>query len=79
MIDDRVVAITGANTGIGKSTAIALAQQGYRMILLARKFEHDPIRYSAMSEDQAAEIWQRSEEMTNLLKWREEIFGPAEK
>lgn len=38
-IKDKVVIITGASSGIGKSTAIALAQNGAKLVLCARSEE----------------------------------------
>jgi NADP-dependent 3-hydroxy acid dehydrogenase YdfG len=35
-IKDRVVIVTGASSGIGLSTAIALSERGARVALLAR-------------------------------------------
>lgn len=36
MNSDKVVLITGATEGVGKSTAAALAQQGYHVVLHGR-------------------------------------------
>lgn len=38
-MDQRVALITGANTGIGRITALALADRGYQLILAGRSLE----------------------------------------
>lgn len=35
----KLVVITGASSGIGKATAIKLSQEGYPLLLLARRLE----------------------------------------
>jgi NAD(P)-dependent dehydrogenase (short-subunit alcohol dehydrogenase family) len=45
---ERIALVTGATSGIGKVTARALAQQGYRVVLLARD--------ARKAEDAAAEV-----------------------
>ena len=37
MADSRVFVITGASSGIGAATAVAASQQGYRLVLAARR------------------------------------------
>jgi NADP-dependent 3-hydroxy acid dehydrogenase YdfG len=36
-IDGKVVALTGASSGIGEATALLLAERGARMVLAARR------------------------------------------
>src|SRR5947209_6700837 len=38
MAEGRVVVVTGASRGIGRATALALAQAGYRLALAARSY-----------------------------------------
>jgi NADP-dependent 3-hydroxy acid dehydrogenase YdfG len=42
MVDKPLVMITGAGSGIGKATALAFAQAGYKLLLLGRRIE--PLR-----------------------------------
>jgi len=39
LIEDRVAIVTGAGTGIGKATAIQLAENGFKVALLGRRLE----------------------------------------
>jgi NADP-dependent 3-hydroxy acid dehydrogenase YdfG len=38
-IEDKVVAITGASSGIGEATAVLLAERGAKVVLGARRTE----------------------------------------
>src|SRR4051794_41986196 len=46
MIEDKVVAITGASSGIGEATALACAKAGARVALAARRAD----RIEALAE-----------------------------
>lgn len=39
-IDGKVVALTGASSGIGEATALLLAERGARVVLAARRVDH---------------------------------------
>jgi len=48
MADKPLVMITGAGSGIGKATALAFAQAGYRLLLLGRRIE--PLRALGLAD-----------------------------
>ncbi len=79
-ITDKVVAITGASSGIGEATALLLAEQGAKVVLGARR----PDRL----EDLAARIMnmggevayastdvKRREDLSNLVRLARERYG----
>src|SRR5947207_9453378 len=58
---DRVIMITGANSGIGKASSLALAKMGATVVMVARNQEK--------GEDARSEIIkERSEEHTSELQ-----------
>ena len=48
MADKPLVMITGAGSGIGKATALAFAEAGYRLLLLGRRIE--PLRALGLAD-----------------------------
>lgn len=46
-IDNKVVIVTGANTGIGKETALAMAERGAKVYLACR----DPVKCDATRQE----------------------------
>ena len=38
-LENKVAIVTGANSGIGKATAIRFAQEGATVVLCARRYE----------------------------------------
>ena len=82
MIDlrDKVVVITGASSGIGKAAAIAFAQTGAHLVLVARR--HEKLKelesYIASFKPQCISVKTditREEEVKNLFDEVERIFG----
>lgn len=39
MVDNKVIVVTGANSGIGKETALVLASEGAKVVLAARRLD----------------------------------------
>jgi 3-oxoacyl-[acyl-carrier protein] reductase len=54
---NQVVIITGASSGIGAATALALAQRGARLCLLARAAEKLALVAEAARAEGAADVW----------------------
>lgn len=74
----RVAVITGASSGIGAATATSLAEQGYRVVLLARRQE----RIDALAEQIgaaataiAADVTDRDSLVAAAQRVRDELGG----
>ena len=39
IVDNKVIVVTGANSGIGKETALVLASEGAKVVLAARRLD----------------------------------------
>jgi NADP-dependent 3-hydroxy acid dehydrogenase YdfG len=63
MSKERVAVITGASSGIGAATAIALAKEGFRVIAVARRTDRlsDLSKQSTLIESFTCDITQQSE------------------
>ena len=63
MSKERVAVITGASSGIGAATAIALAKEGFRVIAVARRADRlsDLSKQSTLIESFTCDITQQSE------------------
>jgi NADP-dependent 3-hydroxy acid dehydrogenase YdfG len=67
----RVVVITGASSGIGEATARALAGEGYRLALLARRVD----RITALAEELGSDVIAIEADVTD----RDSLVAAAER
>jgi NADP-dependent 3-hydroxy acid dehydrogenase YdfG len=79
-IQDKVVAITGASSGIGEATALALAERGAKLALGARRSERleslvDRITASGGDAAYARTDVRRREDLLELVQLACERFG----
>lgn len=79
-IDGKVVAITGASSGIGEATALLLAQRGAKLVLGARNpdgLEAVAARLSATGGDAIAKVTDVScrEDLTEFVALAAETNG----
>lgn len=79
-IQNKVVVITGASSGIGETTAQILAQQGAKVILGARRTERlaklvDKIRADGGNADYKAVDVSNREEVDALIQFAKATFG----
>jgi NADP-dependent 3-hydroxy acid dehydrogenase YdfG len=79
-IDGKVVAITGASSGIGEATALLLAERGARLVLGARNpdgLDAVAARLSATGGDAVAKVTDVScrEDLTEFVALAAETYG----
>jgi NAD(P)-dependent dehydrogenase (short-subunit alcohol dehydrogenase family) len=48
MVDSKIALVTGANSGMGRATSVALARAGYRVIMLCRSAERGKEAFEAV-------------------------------
>lgn len=71
-IDDKVVVITGANSGIGKATAMELARRGARVYLACRSYERgEAARQEIIKETDNQEVIFKSLDLASMQSIRE--------
>jgi NADP-dependent 3-hydroxy acid dehydrogenase YdfG len=77
MTDKPLVMITGAGSGIGKATALAFAEAGYRLLLLGRRIE--PLRALGLANALciSADVRDR-DAMAAAIGKGEAQFGPVD-
>ena len=74
-IEAKVVVITGASSGIGKATALLLAERGARVVLGARGLDHlktlaERITAAGGEAAYAATDVKRREDLSKSLGWQ---------
>jgi NADP-dependent 3-hydroxy acid dehydrogenase YdfG len=79
-IDGKVVAVTGASSGIGEATALLLAQRGAKLVLGARNpdgLDAVAARLSATGGDAIARVTDvsRREDLTEFVALATETYG----
>jgi NADP-dependent 3-hydroxy acid dehydrogenase YdfG len=80
MIEGRVIAITGASSGIGKATALALAHLGAKLVLGARHEEAlvqvaEQIRFAGGKVVYRSTDVSRREDLISLVRVAQQNFG----
>lgn len=82
-IRDKVILITGAGTGIGRSTALHLAREGAKVVIIGRRLE--PLNAVASEiERTGGKVWPRVADLNDrgqlreLVSWIESTLGPVQ-
>jgi NADP-dependent 3-hydroxy acid dehydrogenase YdfG len=73
-LEGRVVLVTGASSGIGQATALALSKAGARVAVGARRSD----RLKALAEDAAGEVLALDLDVTDLQSVQEAVAATVE-
>ena len=79
-LKDKVIVLTGASSGIGESTALRLAEEGGKIVAIARRFERLE-KLAEKAKDMAGEIYplagdmSKDEDIKNIVKATIEKYG----
>lgn len=71
----KVIAITGASSGIGEATARALVAKGYQVALLARRLDKLKELVSELGEDKAYALKADVSDFDTLNNTFADIYG----
>jgi NADP-dependent 3-hydroxy acid dehydrogenase YdfG len=79
-IDGKVVAITGASSGIGEATALLLAERGAKLVLGARRADRLEALAARIAEVGSEAAWARTDvsrrdDLTDLVELARERYG----
>jgi NADP-dependent 3-hydroxy acid dehydrogenase YdfG len=79
-IDGKVVAITGASSGIGEATALLLAERGAKLVLGARRSDRLEALAARIAEVGSEAAWARTDvsrrdDLTGLVELARERYG----
>jgi NADP-dependent 3-hydroxy acid dehydrogenase YdfG len=79
-IDGKVVAITGASSGIGEATALLLAANGAKIVLAARRSDRLEALAARITTAGGAAVWTRTdvrrrEDLTALVAFARQEYG----
>ncbi|MFE2035385.1 SDR family oxidoreductase [Streptomyces scopuliridis] len=79
-IEGKVVAITGASSGIGEATALLLAERGAKVVLGARRPERLEVLAARIEKAGGEAAWARTdvkrrEDLSGLVKLARDRFG----
>jgi NADP-dependent 3-hydroxy acid dehydrogenase YdfG len=79
-IDGKVVAITGASSGIGEATALLLAERGAKLVLGARRSDRLEALAARIAEVGSEAAWARTDvsrrdDLTDLVELARERYG----